>query len=78
VKKGDVSRPQDDHEHHRIDAVAAGPGRLRVCQDRSGPEGKSETKEIELTFLVDPGNRAYVRNLTFSGTDRHQRRRAAP
>jgi outer membrane protein insertion porin family len=28
----------------------------------------AETKEIELTFLVDPGNRAYVRNITFSGT----------
>jgi outer membrane protein insertion porin family len=28
----------------------------------------SDTKEIELTFLVDPGNRAYVRNITFSGT----------
>jgi outer membrane protein insertion porin family len=27
-----------------------------------------ETKEIELTFLVDPGNRAYVRNITFTGT----------
>jgi len=26
------------------------------------------TKEIEITFLVDPGNRAYVRNITFGGT----------
>src|SRR5512144_3162097 len=32
------------------------------------PKENPETKEIELTFLVDPGNRAYVRNLTFSGT----------
>jgi outer membrane protein insertion porin family len=32
------------------------------------PKENPETREIELTFLVDPGNRAYVRNLTFSGT----------
>ena len=32
------------------------------------PKENAETKEIELTFLVDPGNRAYVRNLTFTGT----------
>jgi outer membrane protein insertion porin family len=32
------------------------------------PKLNPETKEIELTFLVDPGNRAYVRNLTFTGT----------
>ncbi len=32
------------------------------------PKENAETKEIELTFLVDPGNRAYVRHITFSGT----------
>ncbi|HEX5648085.1 MAG TPA: outer membrane protein assembly factor BamA, partial [Steroidobacteraceae bacterium] len=32
------------------------------------PKENKETKEIELTFLVDPGNRAYVRNITFSGS----------
>ncbi len=32
------------------------------------PKENPETKEIELTFLVDPGNRAYVRNIAFSGS----------
>ena len=32
------------------------------------PKEDPKTKEIELTFLVDPGNRAYVRNITFSGS----------
>ncbi len=32
------------------------------------PKENEETKEIELTFLVDPGNRAYVRHINFNGT----------
>ena len=32
------------------------------------PKENPETKEIELTFLVDPGNRAYVRNIGFTGS----------
>jgi outer membrane protein insertion porin family len=32
------------------------------------PKEVPGTKEIELTFLVDPGNRAYVRNISFTGT----------
>jgi outer membrane protein insertion porin family len=32
------------------------------------PKENPATKEIELTFLVDPGNRAYVRNIAFTGS----------
>jgi outer membrane protein insertion porin family len=32
------------------------------------PKENPATKEIELTFLVDPGNRAYVRNIGFTGS----------
>jgi outer membrane protein insertion porin family len=32
------------------------------------PQLNEETKEISITFLVDPGNRAYVRRINFSGT----------
>ena len=32
------------------------------------PQINEETKEIAITFLVDPGNRAYVRRINFSGT----------
>jgi len=32
------------------------------------PQENPETKEIAITFLVDPGNRAYVRHINFNGT----------
>jgi outer membrane protein insertion porin family len=32
------------------------------------PQANNETKEISLTFLVDPGNRVYVRRVNFNGT----------
>jgi outer membrane protein insertion porin family len=32
------------------------------------PQENKETKEIALTFLVEPGNRAYVRRINFTGT----------
>jgi outer membrane protein insertion porin family len=32
------------------------------------PQENAETKEIGLTFLIDPGNRAYVRHIAFTGT----------
>jgi outer membrane protein insertion porin family len=32
------------------------------------PQENPETKEIAITFLVDPGNRAYVRRINFSGS----------
>ena len=35
-------------------------------------------KELSLTFFVDPGNRVYVRHITFNGVDQDQRRSAAP
>ena len=32
------------------------------------PSANAETKEVSLTFLVDPGNRVYVRRVNFNGT----------
>jgi outer membrane protein insertion porin family len=32
------------------------------------PQANNDTKEIGLTFLVDPGNRVYVRRVNFNGT----------
>ena len=32
------------------------------------PQVDEDNKEIAITFLVDPGNRAYVRNVNFNGT----------
>ena len=41
------------------------------------PNNDPANKELSLTFFVDPGNRVYVRNITFSGVTKHQRRGAA-
>jgi outer membrane protein insertion porin family len=34
------------------------------------PTTNDETKQVSLTFFVDPGNRVYVRNITFAGQNR--------
>jgi outer membrane protein insertion porin family len=34
------------------------------------PTPNNETDEVSLTFFVDPGNRVYVRNITFGGINR--------
>jgi outer membrane protein insertion porin family len=34
------------------------------------PTTNNETHEVSLTFFIDPGNRVYVRNITFSGSNR--------
>src|SRR5579864_8333490 len=34
------------------------------------PTPNNETHEVSLTFFIDPGNRVYVRNITFSGSTR--------
>jgi outer membrane protein insertion porin family len=34
------------------------------------PTPKPETNEVSLTFFIEPGNRVYVRNITFDGANR--------
>ncbi|MDH5392122.1 MAG: outer membrane protein assembly factor BamA [Gammaproteobacteria bacterium] len=34
------------------------------------PEQNNETKTVKLTYVVQPGKKAYVRNITFSGNDK--------
>jgi outer membrane protein insertion porin family len=34
------------------------------------PTSNDQTKQVSLTFFVDPGNRVYVRNITFAGQNR--------
>jgi outer membrane protein insertion porin family len=34
------------------------------------PTPNNETHEVSLTFFIDPGNRVYVRNITYSGVTR--------
>ena len=40
--------------------------------------GRPRTRNSSLTFFVDPGNRVYVRHITFDGVTQDQRRGAAP
>jgi len=42
-----------------------------VCQGGPGAHTEqNETHEVSLTFFVEPGNRVYVRNITFGGANR--------
>jgi len=34
------------------------------------PTPDSATHQVSLTFFIDPGNRVYVRNITFSGSNK--------
>ena len=34
------------------------------------PDARNATHKVALTFFIDPGNRVYVRNITFSGSSR--------
>ena len=34
------------------------------------PTPNNDTHEVSLTFFIDPGNRVYVRNITFAGSNR--------
>ena len=60
--------------HHRDAGAAAEPARRRTAT--RSPRSircrrpNNETHEVSLTFFVDPGNRVYVRNITFSGANR--------
>ena len=50
---------------NRLGATAMPSPRSIRCRPRTTP-----THEVSLTFFVDPGNRVYVRNITFSGSNR--------
>ena len=72
VHKGDVfSRKMVTATTERCSCASAQDGYAFAKIDPV-PKENPETKEIELTFLVDPGNRAYVRNIGFTGSTRHQ------
>ena len=69
VQPGDTFSRKHDHRHAGADAEAARRRRLRVREGRSvpTPSGDPANKELSLTFFVDPGNRVYVRHITFNG-----------
>jgi outer membrane protein insertion porin family len=69
---------QADHATTELMSLRLGADGYAFAKIDPVPQENAETKEIGLTFLIDPGNRAYVRHIAFHGHDEHQRRRAAP
>ena len=63
------SRKLITHDAGTDRSYRLGARRLRLRQDRPGAARRTtDTKKIALTFFVEPGNRAYVRHINFSGT----------
>ena len=59
--------------HHHPGADAEPPGRATAMRSPRSTRCRrrtTTTHEVSLTFFVDPGNRVYVRNITFSGANR--------
>jgi outer membrane protein insertion porin family len=68
VRKGDVFSRKMVTATTELMALRLGQDGYAFAKIDPVLKENTETREIELTFLVDPGNRAYVRNITFSGT----------
>jgi outer membrane protein insertion porin family len=68
VRKGDIFSRKNITQTTELMQLRLGQDGYAFAKIDPVPKENAETKEIELTFLVDPGNRAYVRNLTFTGT----------
>ena len=68
VRKGDVFSRKAVTATTELMQLRLGQDGYAFAKVDPVPKENPETKEIELTFLVDPGNRAYVRNINFTGS----------
>ncbi|MDH5225805.1 MAG: outer membrane protein assembly factor BamA, partial [Gammaproteobacteria bacterium] len=68
VRRGDVFSRKLVTQTTELMALRLGQDGYAFAKIDPVPKENPETKEIELTFLVDPGNRAYVRNILFTGS----------
>ncbi len=68
VRKGDIFSRKQITTTTELMQLRLGQDGYAFAKIDPVPKENTATKEIELTFLVDPGNRAYVRNITFTGT----------
>ena len=68
VRKGDVFSRKAVTATTELMQLRLGQDGYAFAKIDPVPKENTETKEIELTFLVDPGNRAYVRNIGFTGS----------
>ncbi len=68
VHRGDVFSRRLLTQTTELMALRLGQDGYAFAKIDPVPEENKETKEIAITFLVDPGNRAYVRRINFNGT----------
>jgi outer membrane protein insertion porin family len=68
VRRGDVYSRKLITQTTELMALRLGRDGYAFAKIDPVPQENKETKELALTFVVDPGNRAYVRRITFTGT----------
>jgi outer membrane protein insertion porin family len=67
VRRGDIFSRKLLTQTTELMALRLGQDGYAFAKIDPVPKENKETKEIEVTFLVDPGNRAYVRHINFNG-----------
>jgi outer membrane protein insertion porin family len=68
VRRGDVFSQRMLTSTTELMALRLGLDGYAFAKIDPVPQENPETKEIAITFLVDPGNRAYVRRINFNGS----------
>jgi len=68
VRRGDIYSRRMITASTEFMALRLGQDGYAFAKIDPVPQENPETKEISLTFLVQPGSRAYVRNINFSGS----------
>ena len=68
VRRGDVYSRKMITQTTELMALRLGRDGYAFAKIDPVPQENKETKEIALTFVVEPGNRAYVRHVNFKGT----------
>ena len=68
VRRGDIYSQRMLTSTTELMALRLGVDGYAFAKIDTVPQENPETKEIAITFLVDPGNRAYVRRINFNGT----------
>ena len=68
VRRGDIFSRKLVTATTELMALRLGADGYAFAKIDPVPQTDNEKKEIVLTFLVDPGNRAYVRRINFNGT----------
>jgi outer membrane protein insertion porin family len=68
VRRGDIYSRKMITATTELMALRLGQDGYAFAKIDPVPQENADSKEISLTFLIDPGNRAYVRHISFAGT----------